>query len=91
MDISFYVKGELLHILQGVDKEGNELTIYARIEDVKERIENKEDEKEVLKEINNIHKEMNKLPLMQEFRNLIILYQKVYDECLFNVIGVNKE
>ena len=69
----------------------NELTIYARIEDVKERIENKEDKKEVLKEINNIHKEMNKLPLMQEFRNLIILYQKVYDECLFNLIGSDKE
>ena len=68
-----------------------ELTIYTRIEDVKERIENKEDEKEVLKEINNIHKAMNKLPLMQEFRNLIILYQKVYDECLFNVIGSDKE
>ena len=69
----------------------NELTIYARIDDIKEKIENKEDKKEVLEEINNIHKEINKLPLMQEFRDLIILYQKVYDEYLFNVVGGGKE
>lgn len=69
----------------------NELTIYARIDDIKEKIKNKEGKKEVLEEINNIHKEINKLPLMQEFRDLIILYQKVYDEYLFNVVGGDKE
>ena len=61
----------------------NELDTLSKIYFLKEKINNKIDKKEVLKEINNIHKEIMSLPIEQEFRDLIVMYQKEYGEYLF--------
>lgn len=61
----------------------NELDTLSKIYFLKEKINNKIDKKEVLKEINNIHKEIMSFPIEQEFRDLIVMYQKEYGEYLF--------
>ena len=61
----------------------NELTIFSKIDDLKERINNKEDKSNILKEINEVLKNIQELPIQKEFRELIMLYEKTYDEYLF--------
>ena len=61
----------------------NELNILSKIYFLKEKINNKDDKKKVLKEINDIHKEIMSFPIEQEFRDLLIIYQKKYGEYLF--------
>lgn len=61
----------------------NELTIYAKIDDIKERIKNKEDKGDVLGDINEVLIEIKKTPLFQEYINLLVLYEKEYDVCIF--------
>ena len=68
----------------------NELTIYSGIEAVKSKLNNaNDDDKELfLEEINNIMKEIMNLPIMQEYTELVKLYENKFDTCLLaNIKG----
>lgn len=62
----------------------NELTIYSRIEAVKSELNNANDndKENFLEEINNIMKEIMNLPIMQEYTELVRLYENKFDTCL---------
>lgn len=59
-----------------------ELTIYSQIEEVVEKIKNKNDIQEVIEYINEISKNICKLPLYQDFIEMIALFNKTYNTCL---------
>lgn len=71
----------------------SEKEIYKMIDVIKSMILNKENKEDMLKAINLIHKEIMKLPIYKDFRNLVMLYEKEYGEYLFaNVsVGGNNE
>lgn len=63
----------------------NEITIYAKIDNLKEKLNNskKYDKYELLSELNDIGKEIYKLPLFKEYSELFRLYEKTYNTYLF--------
>ena len=63
----------------------NEITIYAKIDNLKEKLNNskKYDKYELLNELNDIGKEIYKLPLFKEYSELFRLYEKTYNTQLF--------
>ena len=60
----------------------NELTIYAKIEEVTERIKNKDDMQEVIDDINEICENIYKLPLYHDYIEMFALFNKTYNTCL---------
>lgn len=60
-----------------------ELDTLSKIYNLKTRIKNKDNKEEVLKALNKIHNEIMNFPIEQEFRDLLIMYQKEYGEYLF--------
>lgn len=63
----------------------NKITIYAEIDNLKEKLNNskKYDKYELLSELNDIGKEIYKLPLFKEYSELFRLYEKTYNTQLF--------
>lgn len=60
----------------------SELTIYEKIEEIVEKIKNKEDIQDVISDINEISKNLYELPLYHEFIEMMALFNKIYDTCL---------
>ena len=62
----------------------NELTIYSRIEAVKSELNyaNDCDKDNFLEEINDIFKEIMNLPIMEEYTELVRLYENKFNTCL---------
>ena len=62
----------------------NELTIYSRIDAIKGELNNANDEDKdnFLEAINEIFKEILNLPIMQEYTELVKLYENRFDTCL---------
>lgn len=62
----------------------NELTIYSRIDAIKDELNNANDEDKdnFLEAINEIFKEIMTLPIMQEYTELVGLYENKFDTCL---------
>lgn len=56
----------------------NELTIYSQIEEVVEKIKNKNDIQEVIDDINEISKNIYELPLYHDYIEMIALFNKTY-------------
>lgn len=68
----------------------NELTIYSRIDAIKDELNNANDEDKdnFLETINEIFKEIMNLPIMQEYTELVKLYENKFDTCLLaNVLN----
>lgn len=70
----------------------NELTIYSRIDAIKDELNNanNEDKDNFLEAINEIFKEIMNLPIMQEYTELVRLYENKFDTCLLVNVGDNK-
>lgn len=70
----------------------NELTIYSRIDAIKDELNNANDEDKdnFLEAINEIFKEIMNLPIMQEYTELVKLYENKFDTCLLANVGDNK-
>lgn len=60
----------------------NEATIYAQIEKTTERIKNKDDVQEVIKDINEICENIYKLSLYHDYIEMMALFNKTYNTCL---------
>lgn len=60
----------------------NEVTIYSRIEEVVEKIKNKDDIQEVIEDINEISKNIYELPLYHDYIEMMALFNKTYNTCL---------
>lgn len=60
----------------------NEITIYAQIEKTTERIKSKDDMQEVIKDINEICENIYKLPLYNDYIEMLALFNKTYNTCL---------
>lgn len=61
----------------------NEITIYAKIEETTKKINNKEDMQDVISDINEISRNLYELPLYHDFIEMMSLFNKVYETCLF--------
>lgn len=59
-----------------------ELTIYSQIEEVVEKIKNKDDIQEVIEYINEISKNIYELPLYHDYIEMMTLFNKTYNTCL---------
>ena len=60
----------------------NELTIYAQIEKVTKKIKNKDNIQEIIDDINEICKNIYKLPLYHNYIEMMALFNKTYNTCL---------
>ena len=60
-----------------------ENTIYAKIDKLRERINNDGDKEEILYEIQLLVNDIFKLPIFDEYTELVKLYQIHYDEHLY--------
>ena len=60
----------------------NEVTIYSQIEEVVEKIKNKNDIQEVIEYINEISKNIYELPLYHDYIEMMALFNKTYNTCL---------
>ena len=60
----------------------NEVTIYEQIEKTTERIKNKDDMQEIIKDINEICENIYKLPLYHDYIEMFALFNKTYHTCL---------
>lgn len=60
----------------------NELTIYSKIEEITQRIKNKEDMQNIISDINEISHNLYELPLYHEYIEMMALFNKIYDTCL---------
>ena len=60
----------------------NELTIYAQIENVTERIKHKDDMQEIISDINEVSKNIYELPLYHDYIEMMALFNKTYNTCL---------
>ena len=60
----------------------NEVTIYSQIEEVVEKIKNKNDMQEVIEDINEVSKNIYELPLYHDYIEMMALFNKTYNTCL---------
>ena len=69
----------------------NELTIYAQIENVTERIKHKDDMREIISDINKICESIYELPLYHDYIEMMTLFNKTYNTCLVASEKVGEE
>jgi hypothetical protein len=60
----------------------NEVAIHSQIEEVIEKIKNKNDIQGVIEDINEISKNIYELPLYHDYIEMIVLFNETYNTCL---------